>query len=184
MNAASIRLIGLGLLIAAAIVGAKALQSHWIAKGDAQGAARVQAAWDLQESKRNQATERDNAIKKKNAERTAHEDAQREAERRNRDAAAAATVRSLREQIARLNARPDPYPAGDAGLAACACEATTARQLFGESAGAYQELAAEADGLRDQVTGLQDFALNVCRAGTSGQLGPRLPNWTEGVVID
>ena len=176
MNAASIRLIGLGLLVVAAIVGAKALQSHLIAKGDAQGAARVQVAWDAQEAVRNQATARDNAAKFRNAERTAHEDAQRETARRARIAAAAAELRGLRAQIDRLNARPDPYPATDAGIAACAGEAATARQLFAESAGAYQELAAEADGLRDQVTGLQDFARNVCRAGAT----PRLPNWTTG----
>ncbi|MFN3437810.1 MAG: hypothetical protein ACK41V_08970 [Acidovorax sp.] len=168
MNAATIRVLGLGLVVCAAIVGAKALQSHLIAKGDAQGAGRVQAAWDRDEAARSQATARDNATKFRNAERTANEDAQREAARRIRDAAAAAAMRSLHTEIARLNDRPHPYPATDAGLAACAGEAATARELFGESAGAYQELAAEADQLRDQVTGLQAFAQDVCRAGTSG----------------
>lgn len=162
----SARLIAAGLLIAAAIAALKLWQSHLIATGDAQGAARVQAAWDTQEHERNAATARDNAVRFRNAERTAHEDAQREAARRVRDAAAAAAVRSLHDEIARLNSAPDPYPAGDAGLAACAGEARTARELFGESAGAYQELAAEADGLRDQVSGLQDFVRSVCRAPT------------------
>ena len=163
---------GRALVIAAAILGAiagvKLWESHLIAKGGAQGAARVQAAWDAQEDARSQATARDNAIKFRNLERTAHEDAKREAARAARDAAAAAAVRGLRAEIARLNARPDPYPAGDAGLAACAGEAATARELLGESSGAYQQLAAEADGLRDQVIGLQQFARDVCRAGTSG----------------
>ena len=163
---------GRALVIAAAILGAiagvKLWESHLIAKGDAQGATRVQAAWDAQEDARSQATARDNAIKFRNAERTAHEDAKREAARAARDAAAAAAVRGLRAEIARLNARPDPYQAGDAGLAACAGEAATARELLGESSGAYQQLAAEADGLRDQVIGLQQFARDVCRAGTSG----------------
>ena len=163
---------GRALVIAAAILGAiagvKLWESHLIAKGDAQGATRVQAAWDAQEDARSQATARDNATKFRNAERTAHEDAKREAARAARDAAAAAAVRGLRAEIARLNARPDPYPAGDAGLAACAGEAATARELLGESSGAYQQLAAEADGLRDQVIGLQQFARDVCRAGTSG----------------
>ena len=175
----SARLIAWGLAACALIVGAKAIQSHLIAKGDEQGAARVQAAWNAQEEARNQATARDNATKFRNAERIAHEDAQREAARRARDAAAAAAVRGLRAEIARLNARPDPYPAGDTGLAACTGEARAARELFGESAGAYQELAAEADGLRDQVIGLQYFALTVCRAGASGLAAPRLFNWTE-----
>ena len=160
----SVRLIVVGVLICAAILGVKAWESRLISKGDARGAARVQHAWDTQERDRNEATARDNAAKFRNAERTAHEDAQREAARRIRDAAAAAAVRGLRAEVARLNSRPDPYPAGDAGLAACAGEARTARELFGESSSAYQELAAEADGLRDQVTGLQDFARIVCRA--------------------
>ena len=164
----SARLIAMGLLVCAAIVGVKAWESHLIGKGDARGAARVQADWDTQENARNAATARDNATKFRNAERTTHEDAKREAARRVRDAAAADAVRSLRAEVDRLNSRPDPYPAGDAGLAACADEARTARELFGESSGAYQELAAEADGLRDQVTGLQDFAHTVCRAGQSG----------------
>lgn len=162
-----IRTIAIGLAIAAAIVGVKLWQSHLISQGDAQGAARVQAAWDAQENARNAATARDNAIKFRNAERTANEDAKRKAARLVRAAAAAAAVRGLHDEIARLNSR-DPYPAGDAGLAACAGEAATARELLGESAGAYQELAGAADELRDQVVGLQDFAARVCRAGTGG----------------
>jgi len=165
----SARLIAYGVLLCAAIVGLKAWQSHLITQGDTRGAARVQAAWDAQEHARNDATARDNATRFRNAERTAHEDAKREAARRARDAAAAAAVRELRDEIARLNDRPHPYPPGDAGIAACARDATTARELFGESAGAYQELAAEADGLRDQVIGLQDFARTVCRAGGAQQ---------------
>lgn len=160
----SVRLIAVALAVATVLWGVLAWRSHLIATGDMQGAARVQAAWDAQENARNAATARDNATKFRNAERTAHEDAQRAAARRARDVAAAAAVRGLRAEVARLNERPDPYPAGDAGLAACAGEARTARELFGESSSAYQELAAEADGLRDQVTGLQDFARTVCRA--------------------
>ena len=151
-----------------AVLGLDTYRAHLMAKGDSQGAARVQAAWDKQEADRSAATAQDNATKNRNAERVAHEDAQREAARLARDAAAATAVRGLRAEVARLNSRPDPYPAGDAGLAACAGEARTARELFGESAGAYQELAAEADGLRDQVTGLQSFARHVCGAGKTG----------------
>ena len=162
----SVRLIVVGVLICAAIWGVKAWESRLISKGDARGAARVQAAWDAQENARNAATARDNAAKFRNAERLAHEDAQREAARRARDAAAAAAVRGLRAEVARLNERPDPYPAGDAGLAACAGEARAARELFSESAAAYSELAATADGLSGQVAGLQDFARTVCGART------------------
>lgn len=161
----SARLITYGVLLCAAIVAVKAWQAHLVAQGDARGAARVQAAWDTQENARNDATARDNATKFRNAERTAYEDAKREAARRARDAAAAAAVRGLRSEIAELNSRANPYPPGEPGIAACTREASTARELFGESAGAYQELAAEADGLRDQVIGLQDFTRSVCRAG-------------------
>ena len=160
----SVRLIVLGVLICAAILGVKAWESRLISKGDARGAARVQHAWDAQENARNAATARDNATKFRNAERLAHEDAQREAARRARDAAAAAAVRGLRAEVARLNQRPHPYPANDAGLAACACEAATARELLQDSAAAYSDVAAAADGLRDQVAGLQDFVRGVCRA--------------------
>jgi hypothetical protein len=162
----SVRLIVVGVLICAAIWGVKAWESRLISKGDARGAARVQAAWDAQENARNAATARDNAARFRNAERLAHEDAQREAARRARDAAAAAAVRGLRAEVARLNSRPDPYAPGDAGLAACAGEARTARELFSESAAAYSELAATADGLSGQVAGLQDFARTVCGART------------------
>ena len=164
----SVRLFAAAVLCATALWGVLAWRSHLIATGDAQGAARVQAAWDAQEHARKAATARDNATKFRNAERTAHEDAKREAARRVRVAAAADVVRGLRDEIARLNSRPDPYPAGDAGVAACAGEARIARELFGESSGAYQELAGEADELRDQVAGLQDFSVNVCRAGQRG----------------
>lgn len=162
----SVRLIVVGVLICAAIWGVKAWESRLISKGDARGAARVQAAWDAQENARNAATARDNAARFRNAERLAHEDAQREAARRARDAAAAAAVRGLRAEVARLNSRPDPYAPGDAGVAACAGEARAARELFSESAAAYSELAATADGLSGQVVGLQDFARTVCGART------------------
>lgn len=104
-----------------AVLGLDTYRTHLMAKGDSQGAARVQAAWDKQEADRSAATAQDNATKNRNAERVAHEDAQREAARLARDAAAATAVRGLRAEVARLNQRPHPYPANDAGLAACAC---------------------------------------------------------------
>ena len=147
-----------------AVLGLDTYRAHLMAKGDSQGAARVQAAWDKQEADRSAATAQDNTTKNRNAERVAHEDAQREAARLARDAAAATAVRGLRAEVARLNQRPHPYPANDAGLAACTGEAATARELLEDSAEAYSGLAAAADGLRDQVAGLQDFVRGVCRA--------------------
>jgi hypothetical protein len=165
---AQYRLILIAVAICAAIFGVKTWEGHLIAKGDAQGATRVQAAWDRQEAARSATTAADNLAKFRNAEKVAYETAQRDTERQARDAAAAAAVRSLRDQVAHLNARPNPYPAGDAGLAACVVEATTARELLGESSGAYRDLAAEADQLRDQVIGLQAFVADVIRAPTVG----------------
>lgn len=43
--------------------------------------------------------------------------------------------------------------------------ARTARKLFGQCSDEYRDLAQRADALSTQVTGLQDFALNVCNAG-------------------
>lgn len=164
----SIRSIAIGLAIAGAIVGVKLWQAHLISQGACTGRSprakrlgcpgeRAQCRHGARQRNQVPATPRG----------TAHEDAKREAARRVRVAAAADVVRGLRDEIARLNSRPDPYPAGDAGLTACAGEARTARATR-RSAGAYQELAAEADGLRDQVTGLQDFCPQCVRRGQDG----------------
>lgn len=60
----------------------------------------------------------------------------------------------LRDDIARLNARPAP---DDPDAARVADAARTARELLGSCATQYRGVAEAADGLRDQVTGLQDF---------------------------
>lgn len=84
--------------------------------------------------------------------------AEREALARNRAVAAERTVASLRDTVARLNARPAPSNPEAAGYAG---EARIARELLGACANEYQGLAAEADGLRDQVTGLQQWVSHV-----------------------
>lgn len=61
----------------------------------------------------------------------------------------------LRNQIDRLNGRPVP---SDPQLAACFGEARATRELLGSCSERYRGMAEEADGLRSQVTGLQDFA--------------------------
>ena len=169
MNTAVRCLLVLTVLIAS-YWGFGLYQDHLISQGDAQGAARVQQAWDDQEHLRNQVTAAGNTLRQRHAEKVAHEQTQREAASKAAADSAAASLRSLRAEIARLKARPNPYPAGDAGLAACAGEADTARELFGDSAEAYVDLAAEADQLRDQVIGLQQFARDVCRTGTGGAI--------------
>lgn len=163
------RYLLVGLLVAAAYWGFGLYQDHLIAQGDAQGADRVQKAWNHQERLRSQVTAAGNTLRQRNAEKVAHDHTQRAAASQAAADSAAASLRSLRAELARLKSRTNPYPAGDAGLAACAGEVATARELFGESAEAYVDLAAEADQLRDQVAGLQQFAASVCHAGRALQ---------------
>lgn len=65
---------------------------------------------------------------------------------------------SLRDEIARLNARPASQ---NPDLAACTGEARAARELLGACSERYRGVAQAADGLRDQVTGLQEFVLSI-----------------------
>lgn len=65
---------------------------------------------------------------------------------------------SLRDEIARLNARPVP---DNPGAAAYAHEATVARELLGQCAERYKAVATNAEGLTDQVTGLQEYANSI-----------------------
>lgn len=74
--------------------------------------------------------------------------------------AASAAANSLRNDIERLNASgsaPDADPATLAG------QARTARELLGACSEEYRGVARQADELRDQVTGLQDYATSVCK---------------------
>lgn len=69
---------------------------------------------------------------------------------------------SLRDEVARLNARPVPT---DPGAAALAGEAAVAREQLGKCATEYRAVAQGSDELRDQVMGLQDWVSRVCRGG-------------------
>jgi ABC-type transporter Mla subunit MlaD len=64
----------------------------------------------------------------------------------------------LRDDIARLNARPAP---ADPAAARVAVAAARVRELLGACAEEYRGVAVAADGLRDQVIGLQRFASSV-----------------------
>lgn len=64
----------------------------------------------------------------------------------------------LRNEITRLNSRPMP---ANPELAPCIREANTARELLGTCSERYRELAEEADGLRIQLTGFQEFAKSI-----------------------
>lgn len=64
----------------------------------------------------------------------------------------------LRDDIARLNARPTPT---DPAAARVFDDARRARELLGACAAEYRGVAGAADGLRAQVMGLQDYARSV-----------------------
>ena len=83
---------------------------------------------------------------------------QRDKERDLQLAGAQHAAAGLLDTIARLNARPAP---ADPGAARYAHEATAARELLGACAQEYRAVAAAADELNDQVTGLQEYAASV-----------------------
>lgn len=163
-----IRIIVLVVVVLATVFGVGAWRKSLIAEGDKAGAARVQAEWDAVEEKRKATTAQDNVIRFRNTERISDADQKRQSVRTGNAAAVDSAVASLRNETSRLNLRrPNPDAAGDARLAACVGEATTARELLTESATAYSAVAKQADELRDQVTGLQDYAYSVCGASKS-----------------
>lgn len=92
-------------------------------------------------------------------EQVANDAAKREKELGDRLAAAGAALDGLRDDLSALNARTDP---ADPGAAAFAREARTARELLGACAARYRGVAQHAQGLADQVTGLQQFVTGVC----------------------
>lgn len=104
----------------------------------------------------------DETVRIKNSERITDEQEQRTRRAVARAAAAERSAAGLRDEIARLDARPVPE---GAELAAIAGEARAARDLLGRCADAYRQVDARAQELGNQVTGLQAFALEVCKAG-------------------
>lgn len=166
-------------VLAGVVIGVDHWSKSLIAKGDAQGAERVQAAWGDAERKRalqlvadQEQARRDEAEKQRKSEEIAHEQAQREAALQLRVARSTAAHRGLLDTIADLNARNAELSeaAGDARLAGVAREAALARELLGQCSSRRREVAAAAEGLRDQVTGLQAWATTVCKAGARDDL--------------
>jgi uncharacterized protein HemX len=150
-----------GLLIGAALGGWGA----WKLQGWRQAQQAQERA--EQQARAERAARADELVRINNAERIAHEDHRRSQRTLDRARAAERAAAGLREQIAQLNARELPaHPE----LAAAALEARTARDLLGRCAEAYRRVDGRAQALGDQVTGLQDFAREVCRAGQGGPL--------------
>ena len=160
-----IRFAVMAAVVAALVAAGFALRSHFIN----QGQDIVRAEWNTQklvdqaESLRlQQQANADQLIKFRNAERTTYESAIRQAATARRNAAATAADERLQHIIQTLNERDLSATAGDPGATAIARKATVARELFGSCTAADRELAAEADGIRDQVAGLLDYIHAVC----------------------
>ena len=172
------------VLALGAVFAVQGWQAHIHAQGDAAGAARVQQLWDTDTTRRNadtlaahlaaqQALRAQEAAYQQEAERIAHETAQREAQLRAAGAAADARVRSLHTTIAQLNANAAAFadvPGTSAGACAAAHPdaAATARELLGACSQRYAAVAAAADQLGGQVTGLQDYVRATAQAQATG----------------
>lgn len=135
--------------------------------GHKAGASGVQDKWNAERTQIAQANAKaereareEETRRGKEARRVIEESAVREAALRARAVGAERSVVSLRDEIARLNARPAPEDPIAAGFAH---EARVARELLGSCSKEYRVLAEEADGLRDQVIGLQDWVSHVNR---------------------
>lgn len=160
------------LAIVAALIGivtaaGMAVRSHLIGVGES----RTQARWDQQKAVDQAETLRlerersaDQLIKFRNAERISDEQAKREALREQRIAVGSAVNKRLLDTIETLNRRDLSAAGSDPGSVALAKGAATARELFGSCNQTLLGMAAEADRLRDQVAGLYDDAMFVCRA--------------------
>lgn len=163
----------------AAVLGLRAWSGHLVAQGDAQGAARVQQAWDQAEGKRKAAESAASAkaaleraadesaaraaehAKQKETERIAHEQAQREQASRDALDSATSRNRSLLTTIAQLNANAAAAKLSGASPQSCTAAdvdgATAARNALGECSSRYTTLGGIADRLSNQVIGLQGY---------------------------
>lgn len=183
----SARVIAAILLTLGLVLCVKAWNTHLVNEGDARGADRVQTMWNTADAKRladqktaeaqtamqradaEMAARQAEQIKQQQAERNARDQAQRESALQATAVATAARNRSLLGTIAELDARNAELSrtVADARVTALALEANTARQLLGSCSSRYSAVAAEADGYRSQVIGLQDFVTTVCHAPSS-----------------
>ncbi|WP_175716570.1 DUF2514 family protein [Burkholderia anthina] len=162
-------------LCSAAIIGGLLYgRAYYIAAGEAN----VRAQWkqaddnrmreDAEAARRRETTERTKEqARQQEADRIAHEQANKEREQQARDQRAAATTRSLHATIDELNRQlVGVSGAGaDAARFVLADGTRVARELLGSCAERYRAMAADADGLRDQVDGLQSFVIHACNAG-------------------
>lgn len=178
------------VLTLGAVMGVRLWNAHLIAQGDAQGADRVHTEWNTAEAKRlaDEADARAKAAQKRvvdeaaertkeqakqiEAERIAHEQAQREQAARTALDTAIARNRSLLTTIAQLNANAAAAKLPGTGSQSCTAAdldaATAARTALGECSSRYTALGGIADRLSGQVTGLQDYVKSVIQPGQTG----------------
>ena len=152
----------------AAAVAILLLMSGWfyVAKVKAQGELAEYRAEVAENTRKAEAEARAKEQQmQRQAERISHDQAQKQTVLAARAATANLVAGQLRDEIERLNARATPT---DPESAALAGEARTARELLGACSDRYKDVARSADELRDQVSGLQDFAVNVCKAPAQG----------------
>lgn len=185
----STRILIVVVLALGAVMGIKAWNAHLIAQGDKLGAQRVQTLWDTAETKRKGdetlismqaaqklATDQANVraqehFKQQEAERIAREQVQREQKLQGTLDVATASNRSLHTTIAQLNANAAAAMSSSSAHASCSAEldaATIARNALGACSNRYTAVAAVADQLAIQVTGLQDHVQSVTAGETNG----------------
>lgn len=185
----TLRIVAAVVLALGAVMAVRSWNAHLVAVGDAQGAQRVRTQWETADAKRradelqagaDAAQERARAefaareleqAKQIQAERIAREQAQREGALRASLGRADARQRSLLDTIDQLNEQlgAQRAPGGDgvpgtgpgADTTAIVDAARTARELLGGCIRRYAAVAAAADQLSAQVTGLQDFVRTV-----------------------
>ena len=184
------RLLIAVVLTLGAVLGVQLWNAHLIAKGDAQGADRVRTEWNTADTQRlaDEAKARMEAAQKRaiaevaernqeqakqiEAERIAHEQAQREQAAHTALDTATARNRSLLTTIAQLNANAAAAKLSSSGPQSCTTAdidaATTARTALGECSSRYTALGGIADRLSGQVTGLQDYVRAVIQPGQTG----------------
>lgn len=138
-----------GLLFTGYHFGAKVTRADWDKERVALAAQHVAALEVVRTEEQRRARE---------AQAVVEDQARREAAAVARAVAAERTVVGLRNTIAALNARPAP---GNPEAAGFFDEARLARDLLGACAARYTGLAAEADQLREQVIGLQQWVSHV-----------------------
>lgn len=147
-------------LVTAAVAASIAFAAAWHVQADRYGAQIAQREAEIANAQRDaaeKARKREQELQH-HADEIARDAAKRQTVLAARVATTDRVAGQLRDDIARLNARPAP---ADPAAARVAVAAARARELLGACAEEYRGVAVAADGLRDQVIGLQRFASSV-----------------------